>query len=159
MEVNEIIFSYYQSKIYQNLLHIPHSKYTHLQTCKILTKTSIFLKIYFFWKIKNWKKAKLRKAKTNDLMWAKYANKIKLKLPISTCLVSPSPTYIKKCIASCVNILSAEWNILFKHTTSIATALPVWLIAQVCFSFQLEYSTMSFLWFHCSQCLHFFDKT
>ena len=84
-----------------------------------------FFKNLFFLEDQNWKKAKLRKAKTNDLMWTKYANKIKLKLPISTCLVSPSPTYIKKCIASCVNILSAQWNILFKPTTSIATALPV----------------------------------
>ena len=38
------------------------------------------------------KKAKFQKAKTNYLMWTKYANKNKLKLPISICLVSPSPT-------------------------------------------------------------------
>ena len=50
--------------------------------------------IYFFpfWKTKNWEKAKLQKAKTNELMWTNYANKNKLKLPISICLVSPSPT-------------------------------------------------------------------
>ena len=73
---------------------MPHSKYTHLQTCKILTKKYLFFfKIYPFWKIKNWKKKpKLQKAKTNDLMLTKYANKKKLKLPISICLVSPSPT-------------------------------------------------------------------
>ena len=54
---------------------------------------SFFFKIYPFWKIKNWKKkAKLQKAKTNDLMLTKYAYKNKLKLPISICLVSPSPT-------------------------------------------------------------------
>ena len=42
--------------------------------------------------LENWKKAKLQKAKTNDLKWTKYANQNKLKLPKPICLVSPSPT-------------------------------------------------------------------
>ena len=67
----------------------------------IFNQSIYFFLIYFFWKIKSWKKAKLRKAKTNNLMWTKYANKIKLKFPISTCLVSPSPTYIKSVSKLC----------------------------------------------------------
>ena len=86
------MLSYYQR--YQNMLHIPHSKYTHLQTCKILTKKNFFFSKFILSgrsKIGK-KKAKLQKAKTNDLILTKYAYKNKLKLPISICLVSPSPT-------------------------------------------------------------------
>ena len=70
--------------MYQNLHPIPHSKYTHLQTCKILTKNYPFsFKIFLSGRSKTGCKAKLQKAKTNDLMLTKYSNKSKLKLPIS----------------------------------------------------------------------------
>ena len=91
MKVNEIILNYYQR-------YIKSASYTTFQIYPSSNMQNFNQNIYFSSKFilsgksKIGKKAKLQKAKTNYLMWTKYTNKNKLKLLISICLVSPSPT-------------------------------------------------------------------
>ena len=102
------------SKIDQNLLHIPHSKYTHLQTCKILTKklSTFFQNLFFVEDQKLAKKESCKMLKQMILCWQNMLIKNKLKLPISIRFSFLKFILISKPFSYCSELFTSLFNVL-----------------------------------------------
>ena len=77
-----------------------------------LTKNYPFsFKIFLSGRSKTGCKAKLKKAKTNDLMLTKYSNESKLKLPISICFPFLKLILISKPFSYCSKLFMSLFNV------------------------------------------------